>query len=97
MEVSRDVEVGVLEDVDFFCVGVYADELVADAVGGVEVSVCAFADCAAEGGAVGYCLGDSGEFDCLWAQRGCEGDWVFVNFARVGVDAEDDVFEDALE
>jgi hypothetical protein len=33
----------------------------------------------------------------LWAQRGGEGDWVFVNLARVGVDAEDDVFEDALE
>jgi hypothetical protein len=33
----------------------------------------------------------------LWAQRGGEGDGVFVDLARVGVDAEDDVFEYALE
>ena len=33
----------------------------------------------------------------MWAQGGGEGDGELVDFSRVGVDAEDDVVEDALE
>lgn len=97
MEVSGYVGIWILEKIDLLRRGIDADKLVPDTVRSVEVSVCALPDRTAQCSTVGNRLRDTGQFDWRWIQGGSEGDGIFVNLACIGVDTEDDVFENALE